>query len=187
MGPDGVVVDAPRLNRGLRIDQGYKSVFVQALIATLAVEALDIGVLDRLAWSNESQRHAARVRPRVERTAAHFGPLSTTMVWGRPTAAARRSRRRATRSPGNEIDLDGDVRAGEVIQDIQRAEVAAIGQRIAREVHRPAFHRTARHRQRDPLRARQAFRRRRRTCTRRRGWPKESAILRAYLTLTDTT
>ena len=56
-------------------DQADKPVFVQALVAKLAVEAFDVRVLDRLARSNEAQRDAARVGPRVERAAGKLRPV----------------------------------------------------------------------------------------------------------------
>lgn len=39
---------------------------VEALALGLSVEALDIGVLDGLAWVDEGQMYAAPVRPAIE-------------------------------------------------------------------------------------------------------------------------
>ncbi len=46
--------------------QAGEPVLVEALVAKLAVEALDEAVLDRLARPDEDQRHAAVVGPLVE-------------------------------------------------------------------------------------------------------------------------
>jgi hypothetical protein len=46
--------------------------FVQTLIAKLPVEAFDVGVLDRLAGSNETPFEAALIRSHIERPAGKF-------------------------------------------------------------------------------------------------------------------
>ena len=48
---------------------------VEAFIAKLPVEAFDIRVLDRLTRSDEAQRDAARVGPRIERAAGKLRPV----------------------------------------------------------------------------------------------------------------
>lgn len=72
MRSDGVVVEAPGFDDSLGIDHADKPVLVQALIAKLAVEAFDVRVLDRFAWSNEAERDATAICPRVERSAREF-------------------------------------------------------------------------------------------------------------------
>src|SRR5687768_10391072 len=76
VGSDGVVVHAPRLDRGGRIGEADRPVLVQALVAKLAVETLDIGVLDRLAGTNEAQIDLAGVGPRVERPPGKLRPVT---------------------------------------------------------------------------------------------------------------
>jgi sugar phosphate isomerase/epimerase len=49
--------------------------FVQALIAKRAVEALDVGVLDRFAGPNAAERDAALIRLRVARAARKLGTV----------------------------------------------------------------------------------------------------------------
>jgi hypothetical protein len=85
--PDCVVVDAPGFDRRFRVDQIHKPVFVQAFVAKLSVEALDIRVLDRLTRPNEAERDAVRVRPRIERAAGKLRPV----VDGRSSLASRSS------------------------------------------------------------------------------------------------
>src|SRR6185312_5643488 len=75
VGTHGVVVDAPGFDRHRRIGQTDKPVFVQTFIAKLAVEALDVRVLDWLARPNEGQRDAAGVGPRIERGAGKLRPI----------------------------------------------------------------------------------------------------------------
>ena len=77
MRPDGVVVDPPGFDRRLRVGQADKPVLVQTFVAKLPVEAFDVRVLDRLAGSNEAQRHAARVRPGIEGRARQTPARST--------------------------------------------------------------------------------------------------------------
>jgi hypothetical protein len=45
---EAIVVDAPRLDSVLRLRQAEEPVFVEALVAEPAVEALDVGILGRL-------------------------------------------------------------------------------------------------------------------------------------------
>lgn len=64
--PSDVVLDPPRLNRPLRIAQGYEPALVETLVAEPAVETLDIAVLDRFPWPDETQRDPPLMRPLVE-------------------------------------------------------------------------------------------------------------------------
>ena len=73
--PDRVVVDAPGFDLDLRIDHAHKPMFVEAFVAELAVEAFDVRVLNRPAGSNEAQRDAGGVGPRVERAARKLRPI----------------------------------------------------------------------------------------------------------------
>src|SRR5262249_36783776 len=60
----GIEIDAPGFNLRLRVREADKPVLVQALIAKLAIEALHVRVLDRLAGSDEAERHLRGVGPR---------------------------------------------------------------------------------------------------------------------------
>src|SRR6266567_5525436 len=75
--PSGLVVDAPRLNRALRIDQAHEPVLVEALVPEPAVEAFDVRVLDRLARIDEVEHDAMAVCPLIERLAAKLGAVVT--------------------------------------------------------------------------------------------------------------
>jgi len=49
MGPDGIVVDTPSLDDPARLGKREEGVLIEAFIAQPSVEALDEGILDRLA------------------------------------------------------------------------------------------------------------------------------------------
>ena len=70
-----VVIDAPGFDQVARRCDAGKPVFIQAFVATLAVEALDEGVLNGLPRPDETQLHAASVGPGVEGAAAEFGTV----------------------------------------------------------------------------------------------------------------
>ena len=82
-----VVVDPPGFDRRLCVDQADKPVLVEAFIAKLAVEAFHVGVLDRLARANETQRDAVSVGPRIERAS---GKLRSVVDDDAPRQADRR-------------------------------------------------------------------------------------------------
>jgi hypothetical protein len=70
---------------------------------------------------------ASSVRP------ANSGPLSTTIALRQPDRAVQAIEDpRDAESGQRAVDFDGDALAGEVVHDVQRAEAAAIGQRVAR-------------------------------------------------------
>ncbi len=62
-----IVVEAPRLDGVPGLGQAKESVFVEALVAEPSVEALDVGILVRLAGLDEVQLNALGIRPTVER------------------------------------------------------------------------------------------------------------------------
>src|SRR5262249_45955221 len=100
-------------------------------VPKLPVEALDEGVLDRLAGPDEAQPHAARVRQRIERAAAEF----RAVVHDQDLRQANRfcqavedtddaqARERA-------VDFDRDTLPSEVVDDVQHAKAATVGQRV---------------------------------------------------------
>lgn len=66
MRPLGVVLDTPLLNQPLGVAHRDEPVLVQAFIAEPPVEALDIGILHRLARPNERQRDTGFVGPCIQ-------------------------------------------------------------------------------------------------------------------------
>lgn len=67
MRPKFVEVTAPGFDLQLGVGQGSEPVHAQAFVAELPVEALDEGVFDRLAWTNELQRDTTLLGPEIER------------------------------------------------------------------------------------------------------------------------
>src|SRR4029450_8688589 len=152
MRTQGVVIDAPRFDQRAGFGDARKPVLVQAFVAKLPVEAFNKGVLDRLARSDEAQLHAADVGPGVEGAAAEFRAVVHHQNLGQPDrfgetledADDAQARQRS-------IDFDGDTFAREVVDDVQGAETAPIGERIDHEIHRPALAAAARSWQRNAL------------------------------------
>ena len=70
----GVVVPAPSVEDAPGILDG-KPVFVEALIAELAIEALDVRVLGRFSGSDEVDTHSVLVGSLVEGLACELGPV----------------------------------------------------------------------------------------------------------------
>src|SRR5262245_54001777 len=67
-----VVVDPPSLDLPSCIGKVNEPILVQALVAKLPVEALDEGVLDRLAGTDEVQLDSRTIGPGVERLAGEL-------------------------------------------------------------------------------------------------------------------
>ena len=77
----GVVVPAPSVEDAPGILDAGKPVFVEVLIAVLAIrrvvtrEALDVRVLGRFSGSDEVDTHSVLVGPLVEGLACELGPV----------------------------------------------------------------------------------------------------------------
>src|SRR5205809_4639624 len=61
-----VVVYTPSLAFSLRLVEAEEPVRVQTLGSELAVERLDEGIVRRLAWPREVERHVVHVGPQIE-------------------------------------------------------------------------------------------------------------------------
>jgi hypothetical protein len=77
MGALGVVLDAPRLDPFLRLGEGHEVMQVQALVAQLAVEALDKAILCRVTRPDKGQRHTVVYRLLIQRLTHELGPVVT--------------------------------------------------------------------------------------------------------------
>ena len=75
MGPDLVVVLPPGRDNGAGVLQRDEPVFVEALVAELPVEALDVGVLGGLSGLGQHQLYPVGLRPLIQRTARELGSL----------------------------------------------------------------------------------------------------------------
>lgn len=69
-----MAVISPSLQYPSHVIEGGKLMDVQQLMAELAVERFDEAVLDRLAWPEEVELHAAQVAPLVEHLEANSAP-----------------------------------------------------------------------------------------------------------------
>ena len=72
MRPLRVVFDPPGFDDPPDLRHRDEPVLVQALVPEPAIEALDVGVLVRLAWPDERQLHAGFVSPAVEHLAVEL-------------------------------------------------------------------------------------------------------------------
>src|SRR5262249_55406961 len=115
-------------------------VLVQALVAELAVEGFDEGVLHWLPRPDEVKLDVALIRPGVEHLAGELRP-----VVGDDHRGQRAGGGDAVKDAGyavagqRRVHLDRQALPAHVIDDVQRAESAAARQRVAHEVHRPPF------------------------------------------------
>ena len=64
-----VVVAPPEVQLPTSVGQVEEHLDVQALVAQLAVEALDVAVLHRPPWADEVQMHTVPIRPVIQRLA----------------------------------------------------------------------------------------------------------------------
>lgn len=75
MRPDVVVVDAPSLDHAPGLGQRREHVLVQALVPQLAVEALHVAILHRLAWRDVVPGDRLLRRPLQHRVAGQLGAV----------------------------------------------------------------------------------------------------------------
>lgn len=118
MRADLVVVEPPRLDPRPRVLHRDEPVLVEAFVSQLPVEALRVGVIDRLPRPDEVHAHAAAVGPGIERGAGFRqrargdDPLEDA---GGAQAGDRR------------VDLGGEALAGEVVDDVENADPRRTG------------------------------------------------------------
>src|SRR5215208_3317809 len=60
MGPDGIVMTAPALDDNLRLAERVEDLAVEQLVPEPGIEALDIAILPRAAWSDVGGGGGAR-------------------------------------------------------------------------------------------------------------------------------
>src|SRR5262249_10812011 len=118
--------------------KAQKPVLVEALVAELAVEALDVGVLVGLAWLDELELHAVAVSPLIERSA---GELRTLIGPDRPRQSPKVPHlgedARHIHARNAVIGDDLDRLLGEVVDQRQTLQPPATIERIHHEIHRP--------------------------------------------------
>ena len=113
---------------------------VQAFLTVSPVEAFDIGVLGRFAGVDEIELDAVIIGPSIQRPPAQFRAVIDDQDIGvSPLAGHAFQHLDHPLARQREIHLDGRAFARAVVFQIGRAELTAIGQRVAGEVERPAL------------------------------------------------
>jgi hypothetical protein len=129
-----MVVLAPRFHDAAGVDDAQEPVLVEALVAQPTVEALAVGILDRLARIDEVQGDRVLVRPLLHRPADQFGamvkdelhrafPLSEETGQDPDDPGAWQAR----------IHLERQRFAGSDVNDAQQPDRASGGERIPEE------------------------------------------------------
>ena len=133
-------------------------VHVEALVAEVAVEALDMGVVDRLAGADEVEFHARAAGPSVDGLADELGAVVANNSRGLATMCSQQVELSGNSSAADGGRDDGrECLAGELVDDVENTEAAAIDGGIGDEVHRPALVRARGRNAHEPWRTRDAF------------------------------
>ena len=103
MGAFRVIVFAPGDQRDAGMVQGREQGLVQEFVPQAAVEALDKGVLGRLAWPDVMPVKLAGIDELQDRVRGELGPVVTAIVWDLPRASNSVASSRATRAPDSEV------------------------------------------------------------------------------------
>ena len=138
--PDLVVILAPGGDSRPRLGQGFEPVLVQALIAELSVEALDVAVLHGFPGLDQQMLDAVCLRPAHECPAREFRAVVGTH--GLRIAAEQGGLiEQARHILARDAEVGGNVDAlmAEVIGHRQTLEAPAIDQAVADEIHAPHF------------------------------------------------
>ena len=140
MWSDGVVVLSPDLESASGVCHTGKPVLVEALVADLAVETLDVRVLGGFTRSDKVETDAMPVGPLVQCLAAEFGTIVDQQRNRRPVTGNEPIEDSAdTQARQRGVHLIGQTAAAEVIQDVEDANAPAIGQLVRHEIHRPSL------------------------------------------------
>ena len=117
-----------------------KLVFVEALVAELPVEALDVAVLGGFSGRDEAVLDLAVVCPALQRQAGELGSVVGDQAAG-PSAQFGHIVQHPChpRTRQRRVGLDPQTFAGVVVMDGQQAQGAATGQPVVDEVEAPAL------------------------------------------------
>ena len=80
MGSPVIIVNSPRFDLRLGIGQRKELLHVQALVPKSPVKRLDERVIDRFAWPNEIELHAAAIRPVFQGARREVGAVVARFV-----------------------------------------------------------------------------------------------------------
>lgn len=139
----------PRLHGLPGLSQRGKPVHTEALVAKRAIAALDEDVLDGLARTDELQRHAAFVRPAVQRLPGESGAIVTHDAPWKPAHSGQPCEHLGEAQGRQRVrDHDGQALARELVDQREAPKWPAFGQGIGNKVHAPALRCARRGRQR---------------------------------------
>ncbi len=115
-------------------------VFVEAFVAELAVEALDVGVLGRLSRSDEVMLDPVLMGPAFEGQAGKLRSVVGEQAGGpAPQFGNVVEHPRHPRTGQRGVGLDSEAFAGVVVDDRKQPQGAAVDQPVVEEVQAPAF------------------------------------------------
>src|SRR6185437_5448714 len=98
-----VVIDPPAFDGLPRIVQSEEPVFVEALLAELAMEAFDVAVLHRPSWCDEVQCDLVLIGPLVQSLRSELRAVINDNPYCHASICLSLSNTRTTRSAGNEV------------------------------------------------------------------------------------
>ena len=127
MRPDGVVVPAPALNDDLRLAQRVEDLTVEQLVAQAGIEAFDKPVLPRAARGDVGGLCADAADPLLHRRGDKLRPVVGPDMTGN-AAQDEQVRERVDDVDRLEPagDPNGQALVGELVDDVEQAELAAI-------------------------------------------------------------
>src|SRR6185295_7808235 len=136
----------------VRLQRAAPTQLVQAFIAKAPVEALDIGVLNRLAGPDEGKAHRPLVGPGVERLALELSAVVHRDRARQPAHLAQPLKSRYDARPRQRgVNLEHEAFAAVIVHDREHPQLPAVDQAIGHVVHRPALVRSRRRGQRQAL------------------------------------
>jgi hypothetical protein len=138
--PHLVVVEPPSLDRSAGVAEINEPVLIQTLVSELAVEALDIAVLNRLPRTDEAELDALSVSPCIESSASELRPVvrdHSDRLSSRLEEAIEHAGYTLSGQCG--VDLDRQAFPTEIIDDVKCPKAAARRQAVCHEVHRPTL------------------------------------------------
>ena len=140
MWPDFVVVSTPILHFLPCVVKAQEPMGVQAFTSELAVEGFDEAVVGRLAWPREVQHDALLVSPDIEIAGDELRPLVDADRLGIADGFADTLQsQHDILASITEAWIDGWREAAEDVDDRKHADLAAGGELIVDEVHRPGL------------------------------------------------
>ena len=138
MRPLGIVVLPPCLHDPTRIAESQEPVLVQAFVTQPTVEALTVGVLDRVAGVDEVQGDGMLVRPFLQRPTDQLrAVVEYELHRAFPLSEEASEDLDNSSAWQGGINLEGQGFPAKDVDDAEHAQFAPRGQRILEEIERP--------------------------------------------------